>query len=209
MPYPTYQTLIPLPPEVRGERVVVRPYRPGDAPGLIAAIDESRTELHEWMAWAPHQRTEDDALDYCLRMAANWIRRDDLSMGIFDARSGRFLGGTGFHRIDWQVRSFETGYWLRTSAVGQGLMSEAVGLLLDLAFGVLDARRVEIRCDRNNGRSAAIPRRLGFTHEGTLRKDLLTPAGEVRDTLIFGMTDDDYRASSNRDRPLGERVPTG
>ncbi|HEV2527093.1 MAG TPA: GNAT family protein [Thermomicrobiales bacterium] len=193
MPYPTYQTLIPLPPEVRGDRVLVRPYRPDDAAGLIAAINESRAELNEWMAWAPHQRTLDDALDYCLRMAAAWIRREDLAMGVFDAASGRYLGGTGFHRIDWQTRSFEIGYWLRTSAVGQGLMTEAVGLLLEVAFEVLDARRVEIRCDAQNHRSAAIPRRLGFTIEGTLRKEGLTPAGEVRDTLVFGIIDDDYR----------------
>jgi ribosomal-protein-serine acetyltransferase len=190
---PTYPTLIPLPAEIIGDRVTLRPLRPDDGPALIAAIDESRVELDAWMTWPPMMRTQDDAVDYCLRMAAEWIRRDTLNVGVFDTATGRYLGGTGFHTLDWRVRSFEIGYWVRTSAVGKGYMTEAVRLLVALAFEHLEGRRVEIRCDAQNARSRAIPERIGFVHEATLRKDTLTPDGQPRDTLIYGLTDDDYR----------------
>jgi RimJ/RimL family protein N-acetyltransferase len=194
MRQPVYPTLITLPTELRGERVTVRPYRPDDGPALLAAIDESRVELDAWMAWPPMMRTQDDAVDYCLRMAAEWIRRDGLAMGIFDTATGRYLGGTSFHGIDWRLRSFEIGYWLRTSATGRGYVTETVRLLAEMAFEVLDARRLEIRCDAQNRRSAAVPERLGFVHEGTLRNEQLRPDGTVRDTLVFALTDADYRA---------------
>ncbi len=189
-----YPTLIPLPTELTGDRITLRPLQPGDGPGMLEAIDESRAEIDVWMDWPPMMRTQDDAVDYCIRMAAEWLRRDSLNVGVFETATGRYLGGTGFHSISWRLRAFEIGYWLRTSASGHGYMTEAVRLLLSLAFDQLDARRVTILCDTRNTKSRAIPERLSFVHEGTNRKDSLTPSGEPRDTIVFALTDDDYRA---------------
>ena len=81
---------------------------------------------------------------------------------------------------------FEIGYWVRTSYARQGYITEVVAGLTDFAFETLGAKRVEIRCDALNERSAAIPRRLGFTHEATLRQeDRNYFTHELRDTMIF------------------------
>ena len=100
-----YPTLIPLPTELVGERITLRPLRPDDGPAMQAAIDESRTEIEVWMDWPPMMRTRDDAVDYCIRMAAEWLRRDSLNVGVFETATGRYLGGTGFHTISWRLRS--------------------------------------------------------------------------------------------------------
>ena len=205
MPQPTYPTLIPLPTELRGERVTLRPLVPADGPAMIEAIDESRVELDAWMDWPPAMRTDDDGVDYCIRMAAAWLRRDSLNVGIFDTATGRYLGNTGFHTVKWRLRAMEIGYWLRSSAVGKGYMTEAVALLLPLAFDHLTARRVTILCDATNHRSRAIPERLGFTLEGIHRKDSVTPSGDVRDTMVWAMTDDDWHATGRSSRPDNTR----
>lgn len=49
-------------------------------------------------------------------------------------------------------------------------MTAAVRALVDHALGVEQLNRVEIRAAVDNARSRAIPTRLGFTHEGTLRE---------------------------------------
>ena len=46
MSTPTYRTLMPLFEQLQGERVVVRPYREGDAQALFEAVAESRDHLH-------------------------------------------------------------------------------------------------------------------------------------------------------------------
>ena len=61
-------------------------------------------------------------------------------------------------------------------------------LLVRLAFDQLHAERVEIRCDARNPRSAAVPRRLGFVHEATLRRARRTVDNELADTLVFALT---------------------
>ena len=74
---------------------------------------------------------------------------------------------------------------MRTPYAGQGYITEAVAAVTDFAFDVLGARRVFIKCDAKNERSASVARRLGFPFEGTLHCDTRDHFGTLRDTLVF------------------------
>jgi RimJ/RimL family protein N-acetyltransferase len=196
---PSLSTLIDLPDELRGPRVLLRPYRANDAEAVFAAIKESGDHLRPWMGWVDRHATVAETRDYCVRSAAKWLLRSDLTLGIFDVRSGRYLGGTGFHEPDWALRAFEIGYWLRASAVGNGYITEAVGLLLDLAFAQLAARRVELRCDARNAPSRRVAERLGFVLEGCLRNALAAPDGDPADWLIYALIPEDWQRLKSAD----------
>jgi ribosomal-protein-serine acetyltransferase len=112
--------------------------------------------------------------------------------GCFGVRRGEIYGATGFRAPDWSLRSFEIGYWLRPAAVGHGFVTEAVQLLVDLAFGHLEARRVLISCDPRNEPSRKVAERAGFVREGRLRNAALAPDGEPRDALVFALVPEDW-----------------
>ena len=181
-----------VPDEIIGERILIRPFRSDDAQAIFDAIYESRDHLYSWLPFATPDYNLQEAQAFARRAQARWILREDMPVGIWRREDGRYLGGTGLHRIDWTVPHFELGYWLRRSEEGKGYMTEAVTLLCRMCFETLSANRVEIRCDAQNARSAAVPRRLGFVHEATLRNDTRDHTGKLRDTFIFGMTPDDY-----------------
>lgn len=185
--------LTPIFTELRGERVLVRPHRESDAEEHFAAVVESREHLLPWLPWAAQYASVDDSRAFSARCMALWGKRDDFIVGVWDAQTERYLGGSGLHPRQMDVPSYEIGYWLRTSAEGRGYMTEAVKLLADYAFASLGANSVFIRCDARNTRSAAIPTRLGFPLEGHLRSDGIASDGVVRDTLIFNMTPADPR----------------
>jgi len=186
MEKPTYRTLVPMFDELRGARVLVRPYRQEDAQDLFDAIGESRDHLRPWMPFADAHQAIEESMDWINEQRAKWILREAMNVGIWEVGDGgRYLGGSGLYPHNWSVRYFEIGYWLRRSAEGRGYMSEAVQLLVDFAFSSLNARRLEIRCDELNTRSAAVAVLLGFVREGCLRNDTLTPDGQLRNTLIF------------------------
>lgn len=185
---------IEVPREIRTERLVLRPQRKGDAATIFAAIAESRHHLSQWLAWVPEVQSAHDMIPSCETAEFDWARGADFRVAIIDASNGRYLGHCGLHYPNWDVRSFEIGYWLRESAIGQGFMTEAVGGLTAYAFETLKARRVEIHCDPNNFRSSRVAERNGYTLEGRLRNARLTPDGNLRDTLVYGMTEGDWAA---------------
>ena len=57
--------------------------------------------------------------------------------------------------------------------------------LTQLGFDALRARRIELRMDDGNQRSRRVAERAGFTLEGVLRRQSLTPQGEPRDTRVY------------------------
>lgn len=185
-----------LPDTIESERLTIRSPLPGDGSVLRAAVLESQEELKPWLPWAVEVPSE---RGYEIEVRKGYIRflsREDLWLLLFLKGSDTLVGGSGLHRIDWSVPKFEIGYWVRTRYAGQGYITEAVRTISDFAFDTLGAKRVEIRCDALNERSAAVPRRLGFTHEATLRnftRHHLT--NELRDELIFAKVKKDEEES--------------
>jgi RimJ/RimL family protein N-acetyltransferase len=197
MRMPEYLTLLPLFDELHGERVVVRPYHPEDAAALRAAVEESRELVRPWLPFADAHQTEEETRDWIIRGVAKWLTRANMPLSIWDAASGRYLGGVGLHPRNWEIRSFEIGYWLRQSAEGHGYVREAVRLVTDFAFAHLEAKRVEIRCDERNRRSAAVAEALGFVREARLRNDARANDGRLSNTLVFALIPDDPRWPSS------------
>jgi ribosomal-protein-serine acetyltransferase len=128
------------------------------------------------------------------QMRSKWLLREDLVVGIFERQSGRLLGGSGLHRIDWNIRKFDIGYWLRDSAVGHGYATETVQVLTRFAFDHLDACRVEIRIDARNTPSRAVPERVGFIYEGRHRRALPDASGQPCDIEVFALIREDFEA---------------
>lgn len=182
-----------IPREVITERLILRAYVESDADAIIEAIDESRAELTAWMAWAPAMRTVGDARRFVRHSEDARVAGDDFGLGIFLRKSGRYLGGTGFHRPNWAVPSIEIGYWMRTSAVGKGYVREAVNGLTRVGFGQLGLKRMAITCASTNDRSRRVAEAVGYQLEGRLRNADRMPNGELRDTLVFSLIDSDDR----------------
>ncbi|MFN3729049.1 MAG: GNAT family N-acetyltransferase [Fimbriimonadaceae bacterium] len=183
--------LIELPDEIHTPRLVLRPFREGDQDAMLEAVEESRTELEAWMPWAPGYQHQ-HAVEFVRTAHANWLLRRDLPMAITDRATGRFLGGTGLHRIQWDIPAFEVGYWIRTGQTGQGFVTETVRHLIRFAFDDLHGRRVLIRCHRDNVKSSAIPRRLGIPYEGERRNEIRGPDGRVWNLDAYALTREDF-----------------
>jgi ribosomal-protein-serine acetyltransferase len=186
-----YRTLIPLFDELKGERVLVRPYRDSDAVVMFEAIEESRAHLQQWISFDKGHQSVEQTRDWIARQSAKWQLREDMPVGIWDIGTGRYVGDTRLYPQNWDSGYFSLSYWVRASAAGKGYMTAAVELLVDFALDRLEATRLEIQCDARNTGSASLARRLGFVQEGLLRNHGLTPQGSLRDSFIFGLAPQD------------------
>ncbi|WP_416202274.1 GNAT family N-acetyltransferase [Paenibacillus sp. JDR-2] len=75
----------------------------------------------------------------------------------------------GFLWKDTNSNRTEISYWLDSEFAGNGIMTQACSVFITHAFNDLQLNKVEIGVATNNIKSRAIPERLGFTQEGTIR----------------------------------------
>lgn len=178
--------LIDFPEEFSTERLIIRMPRPGDGKVVYAAIKASKNELQPWMPFAQKEQSEEDVELNIRSSYISFLNREDLRLLVFLKDTGEFVASSGLHRINWSIPKFEIGYWIDSRYSGKGYMTEAVKGIADFAFSQLNAKRLEIRCDAKNTKSRAIPEKLGFSLEGILKNDDLSPdTNELRDTCIY------------------------
>ena len=176
------------------DRLVIRCWEPRDAPLLKEALDSSLEHLRPWMPWAANEPTSlAEKVELMRTFRGNFDLGNDFVYGIFDREESQVVGGTGLHtrRGDY---AFEIGYWIRASRAGEGLATEATAALTRVGFELCEVDRIEIRCDPKNERSRAIPRKLGYVEEATLRRRLEYP--EPRDVVIYSFFRDAFAGSS-------------
>lgn len=178
-----------LPTRIVTRRLVLRTPDEADAAAIHDAIRDSFPELNRWMEWALEMPELAATRAFCAESTRQYAEGSACSMLITDTVSGALLGASGYARVDWQVPSFEIGYWCRTACTGRGYVTETVAALTRHAFTSLGARRVEIRMDDRNERSAAVPERLGFELEGVLRHHVRDHHGRLRDTRVYALLD--------------------
>jgi RimJ/RimL family protein N-acetyltransferase len=180
-------------------RLTIRRPEPGDGAETNAAIRETWSDLAEWMPWALRRPTVEESEEFVRKAHVKFVEREDLLFLLFLKGTRTLVGGSGLHRIDWKVPSFEIGYWCRERFQREGYITEAAAGIADFAVRELGARRLVISCDAENERSAAIPRRIGFVHEATLTNHKRHHvSGELRDTLVFARVVTEPRRSSRR-----------
>jgi [ribosomal protein S5]-alanine N-acetyltransferase len=81
------------------------------------------------------------------------------------------------------------GYSLARSKQGQGLMHEALSLLISYAFSELRLHRIMANHMPRNARSAAVLERLGFVREGVAKRYLLIN-GVWEDHVLTSLTNE-------------------
>ncbi|MBN9378078.1 MAG: hypothetical protein BGO14_01135 [Chlamydiales bacterium 38-26] len=177
-----------FPVSLNSVRLCIRPHQRGDEILLTEAITDSFDLLHEWMDWAATPQTLDKTkayIEYSIKCWSEEFPRE-LPLLIFNTSQTQLLGAIAFNAIDWKIPSFEIGYWVNTHYSSQGFITEAVNILTQYAFSTWQAKRLEIRCDTENKKSAAIPERLGFQLEAHFKNHRVQPKSKkLSGTLIF------------------------
>jgi RimJ/RimL family protein N-acetyltransferase len=185
-----------MPYRIETERLVIRPYDPRDAPLLKDAVERSREHLWPWMPWTPAKPEPiDDVVQRLRTFRAQFDADENWIMGIFARDESRIVGGTGLHPRGGDG-SLEIGYWVAFDAIGQGIATEVTAVLTRAGIEIIGLDRVDLQIDPANERSVNVARKLGFTHEGTLRRRVPRRDGEPRaDSMMFTLLREELAGS--------------
>jgi len=190
-----------VPYRIETDRLVIRCWSPDDAAAVHHAEASSREHLKPFMVWANTIESMDDTTTKLVRFRSKFDRGKDFMFGVFDPSTKEVVGGTGLHpRVG--AGGVEIGYWVRGDRVRKGLATEIAGALTRVAFELGNVRFVEIRTVPENVASSSVPKKLGFSHEATLRERLEKPDGSFGDALVFSIFSKEYATSEAKKTAL-------
>jgi ribosomal-protein-serine acetyltransferase len=151
---------------------------------LFALINSERDRLREWLPWVDATETVDDTRAFIRRSLEQFAADEGFAAGIWN--NNALAGVIGTHKINWADRKVEIGYWLAREFEGQGIVTEACRAVVTHLFREMDLNRIAILCATGNTKSCAIPPRLGFRLEGTLR-EYESCSGAYLDLNVYAM----------------------
>jgi [ribosomal protein S5]-alanine N-acetyltransferase len=100
---------------------------------------------------------------------------------------GLASGGIGVHpQLDIHRKNAELGYWLAEPFWGHGIITKAIGEMVNFAFNTYDINRVFANSFGSNPASQRVLEKNGFKLEGRFEKTIFKN-GELIDELIYAL----------------------
>lgn len=147
-----------------------------NAERLLAAMNENREFLAEFLEWVDSYTTTEKAL-------ANIEKSyGDNVCAYFIMVADDIVGKIGF--VDSDDNMGEISYWLAHGFNGRGIMTRALNKLTEMGFQDMGLKRIQLTIDAKNIPSAAVALRCGYECEGVLRKYFVL-RGVPRDMKMF------------------------
>jgi RimJ/RimL family protein N-acetyltransferase len=175
-------------PLLAGALVTLRELRETDAQALFAMLSTEEVSrfispppstvegFERFIAWTHRQRAAGQYV--CFAVVPHG---SDVAIGLFQVRSLE----PGFGTAEW-------GFALGSDFWGTGLFVDGAKLVLDFAFDVVGAHRLEARAAVRNGRGNGALRKIGAVQEGVLRRSFLRN-GEHLDQALWSVLAQDWR----------------
>jgi ribosomal-protein-serine acetyltransferase len=152
--------------------VTIRPYCVEDSTVVYDAVRESMKALVPWMPWCHSGYSLDDSHTWLENQVSAFQNGLAFEFAIV-SESGQYLGGCGLNHIDKINHSANLGYWVRSSASGHSVASNAVKLIRSWAFENTDLIRLEIVIAVDNRASRRVAVKANAVYEGILRSRLV------------------------------------
>ncbi len=176
---------IVIPEQFESERLTIRAPRIRDAVEIHAAVVESRNELVPWIRWARYESSVEGRKGHLRKARRHYVSGKAFEFNLFLKGTDAFVGTCATSGLDMSVPKVELWYWIRTSLVGHGYMTEALNAITDILVKHLGARRIQIPIDDRNERSQRVVERCGFQIEGILRSNARAEDGSLENTRMY------------------------
>mgnify|MGYP001046012736 CR=1 FL=1 len=165
---------------IETERLILRTPEMGDAPSILEIRNSPYVlrynPMTEWDLPRMEKQVEEEM-------------QSGRAVYIVGKATGALLGGVWLEddELRYGVKAFTLSYYLGESCAGKGYMTEALAAIVGYAFRELGAQVLSARVFTPNQGSVRVLQKLGFTHEGTLRRAVAAPDGTVYDDMLFSL----------------------
>ena len=175
-------------PELATPRLRIRKLTMRDAQDIYRYSRDPEVARH--VLWEAH-RSIGDSRAYLRYMLRRYRAHEPASWGIEYAATGQIIGTIGFMWIQQDNASAEVGYSLSHDYWNRGIMTEALGAVIQYGFDELHLNRIEAQHEVTTPASGAVMRKCHMQKEGTLRSRLFNK-GHYVDVDLYAILRKDY-----------------
>ena len=177
-----------------GKRVRLRAVEKEDLPRFVAWLNDPEVHLH--LVLIPPLSLPQEEKWY-----ENTLQQPSVEQPLVierDAPEGWTpIGDISFHAIDWVNRSSELGIFIgEKTSWNQGYGREAIELLLQYGFNILNLNRIFLRVDETNPGGIHCYEHAGFIHEGRLRQAKFED-GQYIDLMLMSVLRSEWQSRKN------------
>jgi RimJ/RimL family protein N-acetyltransferase len=162
-----------------------------------------RTDLDEIMKWVndPEVTITLDSFVYPMSKGEEekWLedritKPDDKAKNfVIETKEGVYLGGIGLLNINWRHRHAEVGIVIgKKEHWNRGYGTDAMMVILDLAFNKMNLHRVYLRVHAGNLGGIKSYEKCGFKKEGVEREAAFVD-GKYADVIFMGILEEEFR----------------
>lgn len=138
-----------------------------DSKELFNLIDTNREHLYKWLPWVNFTRTEEDSVEFISMAQSDYENLKSVQYALI--YKNQIAGMFGINEINKRNKSVSLGYWLGEEYQGNGIVIDSAKFIIEHLFNKENIHRIEIRADKNNLKSRAVPEKLNFSLEGVLK----------------------------------------
>ncbi len=179
------------PERLAGRIVALEPLRREHAQAFWGVAKDALDDIFRWIPY--RMKTPEDFEHLVDRTLEEQARGESAAFATVERSAGRVIGSTRFMNMDRANRRVEIGStWIAPAWQRTAVNTEAKYLMLRHAFEQWGCVRVELKTDALNEKSRNAILRLGAKEEGTLRRQIITWTGRIRDSVYFSILDNEW-----------------
>lgn len=170
-------------PELTTQRLLLRALVGADAPDILRLRSDPAV-----MRFIPKPLAtrEEDAMKMIRDFHSAAMQGDSILWGITVKGTPNVMGYIGFWRILKEHHRAEIGYALHPDLWGQGIMTEAITVILDHGFQKMKLHSVEAGVKPDNTASIHVLERSGFVLEGRFKENYRVN-GVFVDSMVYSL----------------------
>jgi ribosomal-protein-alanine N-acetyltransferase len=162
--------------------------------------DDVTTDYYNWMndtevnqfletRYLPHSKS--NILSFVKKMDG---QQNEIFLAICDKVTHKHIGNIKLGPINWIHRFGDISLLIGDKNFwGKGVATEAIRLVTEFAFNILNLHKVTAGCYETNIGSLKAFLKVGFKQEGVLVKQLIIN-GAFQDSIVLGLCSEDYRS---------------
>jgi RimJ/RimL family protein N-acetyltransferase len=171
-----------------GKRLYLSPVNPEDAESYTAWLNDLETSVN--LTFAPRVISEVREREILTEMS-----KEGVHFAIVELESDTLLGNCGLLSIDQVHRTAELGIFLgKSEQRGRGYGAEALELLLDYSFNLLNLHSVMLRVRSFNLQGLACYRKVGFKEIGR-RRECVMVGGRWYDEIFMDILSSEFEGA--------------